>query len=127
VKKIIDIVRTLSPEFKTMGPNIVEQYITMFYPLIGRKVFGSLYHLAMAYLTCHKMKMNGLGDNKYGTVDEAHRFSSISVGNESVSFNNAAAASTAIDSEYLSTSYGRQFLDIKRRVVIPITSGGTRI
>lgn len=126
VQEIIDTVRAIAPEFLTAEEKVIKQYIKIFSPLVGRKVFGDKYFLAMALLICHKMKLAGLGSNKYGTVDESLRFSSITVGDESVSFNNATAVSTAADEEYKLTSYGIQFNDIKRRVIIPIHCGGAK-
>jgi hypothetical protein len=127
IKKIVDTVRMLSLEFSAVESGVVEAYIEAFFPLIGRKVFGDKYFLAMAFLVMHKMKIAGLGDSEKGTVDDSLRFSSISVGNESVSFNNGASASTAVDTEYTLTSYGRQFLDIKQRVIISVHVGGMRL
>jgi hypothetical protein len=114
----------LSPEFLTVKKAVVEQYIETFSPLVGRKVFGDKYFLAMACLICHKMKMAGMGDNKYGTIAESMRLASVSEGDSSISFNSSQAPTKDADAEYLLTSYGVQFNDIKRRVIIPIHCGG---
>ena len=124
VQKIVSTVRVLASEFKAVKSGMIEQYIEIFYPLIGRKVFGDKYFLAMAYLICHKMKMAGLGDNEYGTIAESMRLASVSEGDSSVSFNSTQSPTKDADAEYLLTSYGVQFNDIKRRVIIPIHCGG---
>jgi hypothetical protein len=124
VQKIVNTVRALAPEFRTVKTAVIEQYIEIFYPLVGRKVFGDKYFLAMALLICHKMKLAGLGDNKYGTIAESMRLASVSEGDSSISFNATQSPTKDADAEYLLTSYGVQFNDIKRRVIIPIHCGG---
>jgi len=124
VRKIIRIIRAMAPEFKAVGDKEIRQYIEIFSLMIGRRVYGARWHLALALLICHKMKMAGMGDTKYGTVAESMRLSSVSEGDSSLSFNSSQAPTADADSEFLLTSYGVQFLSIRRRTIIPVYCGG---
>ena len=105
IQKVIRTARAVAAEFRDEKDRVLEEYIEIFSPLVGRKVFGDKYFLAMAYLIAHKMKMAGLGDNQYGTIAESMRLASVSEGDSSISFNSAQSPTKDADAEYLLTSY----------------------
>lgn len=120
----IEIVRLIASEFETVDDTVVEQYIELEKPSISKKVFGSSYEKALALLAAHRMKMNGYGSSEYGTVAESIHMTSFSEGESSVTFSNSQANNSQVDGEYTLTTYGLQFLTLKRSVVIPIRVGG---
>jgi len=126
VDKIISYIRMLAPEFSGVDDDTIKEYIEFVAPLIGRRVFGSLWTRAMALLICHKMKMAGLGDNTYGSLSESSRIASVSEGDSSVSFNAAQTPTNQQDAEYLMTIYGMQYVTLKYKRVMSIHIGGMR-
>ena len=126
VKAIIRTIRDIAVEFKNVEARTLRRFIEIYAPMCGSKPTGNLYHLAMAYLICHQMKMSGMGDNRFGTVDEAMRYSSVSEGRVSVSFNSGMTSTADTDSEFTKTAYGTRYLSVIRRCVIPLRCGGMR-
>lgn len=120
----LEIVRLIAKEFDEIFDATVESYIELEKPNISKKVFGSSYEKALALLTAHRMKMNGLGTSEYGTIANSVHMTSFSEGEASVTFANNQANNSAVDGEYTLTVYGLQFLTLKRSVVIPIRVGG---
>lgn len=102
----------------------VKSYISLYSDLISEKRFGSTYNKAVAFLTAHKLKMNGYGNNENGTIGDALRVSSYSEGETSISFSTNQSTNLQTDAEYALTVYGLEFLTLKRLAVIPIVSAG---
>lgn len=105
----------------------VNTYLELYADQISQKRFGNLYEKALAYLTAHKLKMQGLGSDKdggIGTIADALRVSSYSEGETSISFGTSQAANLEVDGEYALTIYGIEFLAIKRSVIVPIINAG---
>jgi len=103
----------------------VNSYLELYADIISKKKFGSLYNKALAFLTAHKMKMNGLGENTgIGSIGDALRVNSYSEGETSISFSTSQATNLQVDAEYALTPYGLEFLSLKRLVIIPIVSAG---
>ena len=120
----LEIVRLLAKEFDSVEDTEAMKYIELEKPNISKKVFGSSYEKALALLTAHRMKMNGLGSSEYGTIAESIHMTSFSEGESSVTFAHNQANNSQVDGEYTLTTYGLQFLTLKRTVVIPIMVGG---
>lgn len=134
----IDIFRIVAPEFKSIPDEDeydddtgdvkqygVNTYIDLYADLISKKRFGSLYNKALAYLVAHKMKMSGLGeDSGFGKIGDSLRVGSYSEGETSVSFSTGQSINLQVDAEYALTSYGIEFLNLRRLAVIPIISSG---
>jgi hypothetical protein len=121
----IQIVRLVAPEFSTVADADLTGWIELTAPMVSRKRFARLYEQALALLTCHRMKMSGLGtDNGTGTVADSMRVASYSEGDRSVSFNTSQQVNILSDAELALTTYGLQYLSIRRGVIIPITSAG---
>ena len=105
----------------------MDQWIEMVKPMVSKKQFGKLYEHAIAYIVCHKMKMAGLGDSSLGDlgkVGNGFSVSSVSDGGSSISFANNGAGNLATDAEYGMTSYGTQYLQLRKMCVVPIHVSG---
>ncbi|MCI9658737.1 MAG: DUF4054 domain-containing protein [Lachnospiraceae bacterium] len=102
----------------------VRSFLTLYADQISEKRFGSTYQKALAYLTAHKLKMNGYGDTRNGTISDALRVASFSEGESSISFATSQQTNLQVDAEYALTVYGLEFLTLRRNAVIPIISAG---
>ena len=102
----------------------VRSFLTLYAVQIAEKRFGSTYQKALAYLTAHKLKMNGYGDTRNGTISDAFRVASFSEGESSISFATSQQTNLQVDAEYALTVYGLEFLTLRRNAVIPIISAG---
>lgn len=122
----LEILRTVAVEFSEVPAQKIVMFIELAKPLISERRFGENYQTALAYLAAHKMKMAGLGDTSMGKVDDALRVSSYSEGDVSIGFSVAQSNNLAVDAEYTLTSYGIQFLQLRRVSIIPILSAGER-
>lgn len=120
----LEIFRLVATEFKDVDDAEVEKWMELTKPFISKKKFGNTYNHALAYLTAHKFKMAGYGDNTMGKVDDALRVSSFSEGDASIGFSVSQANNMATDAEFALTSYGLQYLSIRRLRIIPIVSAG---
>lgn len=120
---VIETIRIVGPEFKTVTDSELEGYIEVYAPLVSKKMFGKLYGLALAYIVCHKLKMAGYGDNplgELGTIGVGLTLGSVSEGGSSISFGANQSSSIGKDAEYGLTAYGVQYLSIRRKVIVPI-------
>lgn len=102
----------------------VKSFIKLYSDQISEKRFGSLYRKALAYLTAHKLKMNGYGDTGTGTISDSLRVGSYSEGETSISYTTGQQTNLQVDAEYALTVYGLEFLTIRRNAIIPIVSAG---
>ena len=96
--KALEIFRMVAKEFSNIpdedevdGSGAVVQYgiksfIDLYADQISKKRFGSSYEKALAYLTAHKLKMNGYGDVGTGTIADSLRVGSYSEGETSISY-----------------------------------------
>lgn len=120
----LQIFRVVADEFSTVNDETVLVWIDLTAPLISEKRFGKLYQQALAYLTAHRMKMAGMGDQSTGSVDDGLRVSSYSEGGVSISYSTSGQSAMQVDGELALTSYGLMFLALRRLVIIPIISAG---
>lgn len=126
----IEIIRLIGKEFHAADNDTLEKWIEFVRPMVSRKQFGKLYEQALAYLVCHKMKMSGLGENPLGdmgNIGVGFSVSSVSEGGSSISFGANQSSNTNNDAELGLTSYGTQFLSLRRSVIIPIHCGGENV
>ena len=120
-----EIIKKTMSEFVEVEDDIIRTFISLAEPLISKKRFGKLYQQALAYMAAHKMKMSGLGKNiGVGTIGDTIGLSSVSEGETSVSFSNNQAGNTAADAEFGLTVYGMQYLQLRKRCIVPILSAG---
>lgn len=134
--KALEIFRMVAKEFSNIpdedevdGSGEVVQYgiksfIDLYADQISKKRFGSSYEKALAYLTAHKLKMNGYGDVGTGTIADSLRVGSYSEGETSISYTTGQQTNLQVDAEYALTVYGLEFLTLRRNAVVPIVSAG---
>lgn len=131
----IELFRVIAPEFKDIPDTDtivddkkvygIETFMSLYSDMISEKRFGKLYNKALAYLTAHKLKMQGYGDTETaGRIADALRVQSYSEGETSITFSTGQANNLQKDAEYALTIYGIEFLNIRRLVAIPIISAG---
>ena len=105
----------------------INSYLELYSDQISEKRFGSSYAKALAYLTAHKLKMSGYGNNE-GTgniaIADSLRVGSYSEGETSISFTTNQQTNLQVDAEYALTVYGLEFLTLRRNAVVPIISAG---
>jgi len=126
----IEIIRLVGSEFHAADNDTVEKWIELVRPMVSRKQFGRLYEQALAYLVCHKMKMSGLGENPLGAMGNigvGFSVGSVSEGGSSISFGANQSSNINNDAELGLTSYGTQYLSLRRSVIIPIRCGGENV
>ena len=121
---ILKIFRMVAREFEDMSDNDVLSFIDLYSDQISEKRFGASYQKALAYLTAHKLKMNGYGDTGAGTIADSLRVGSYSEGETSISYTTGQQANLQVDAEYALTVYGLEFLTLRRNAIIPIVSAG---
>ena len=119
-----DVTDPETGEVKEYGIN---SYLELYSDQISEKRFGSSSAKALAYLTAHKLKMSGLGNNE-GTgniaIADSLRVGSYSEGETSISFTTNQQTNLQVDAEYALTVYGLEFLTLRRNAIIPIISAG---
>ncbi len=120
----LEIFRAVATEFSELSDATVEMWIELTAPLISEKRFGKLYRQALALLTAHRLKLSGAGDRSTGSVDDSLRVASYSEGGVSISYSANGQTMMQVDGEYTLTVYGLQYLEIRRKVIIPIISAG---
>lgn len=120
-----EIIKKTMSEFAEVADVVIRTFISLAEPLISKKRFGKLYQQALAYLAAHKMKMSGFGKSVgAGTIGDTIGLSSVSEGETSVSFSNNQAGNTVTDAEFGLTVYGMQYLQLRKRCIVPILSAG---
>ena len=102
----------------------VNSFIKLYSDQISEKRFGSAYQKALAYLTAHKLKMNGYGNTDNGAIADSLRVGSYSEGETSISYTTNQNTNLQVDAEYALTVYGLEFLTLRRNAIIPIVSAG---
>ncbi len=136
-RKVIGIIRVISPEHKEMKEDDLRVWVELSEPYVSEEKFGKFYYQALAYLTAHKMSLNapvkkteGEGSSISTSVKDTMNVASFSEGSTSISFNNPSTSSGgsefSADAEYLLTAYGLQFLDICKRCIMPIAVSGMK-
>lgn len=102
----------------------VNSFLELYSDQISEKRFGSSYQKALAYLTAHKLKMNGYGNGENGQIADSLRVGSYSEGETSISYTTNQQTNLQVDAEYALTVYGLEFLTLRRNAIIPIVSAG---
>ena len=114
-------------EFDSVSDEDIQWWEEFVTPLVSKKQFGRLYNHAKAMLICHKLSLNGAGDNGMGAlgkVKNGFTAASVSDGGTSISYANVGAGNTATNAEYGMTSYGMQYLQLVKMCVVPIHVSG---
>jgi len=132
VATVTEIFRLVAPDFSEVSDDIVARWIELTAPLVSKKRFRKLYDQALALLTAHRMELAGAGVSGEDPLEEIRsistsslmRVASFSEGGTSVSFNGGSAQNAGVDAELALTPYGVQYLNLRRLMVISITSAG---
>lgn len=115
----------INPETGKVEERGVTTFLELYKDQISKKRFGSSYEKALAYLTAHKLKMNGYGESSAsGSISDSLRVSHYSEGETSISFSTGQQTNLQVDAEYALTVYGLEFLTLRRNAIIPIISAG---
>ena len=123
----LELIRLFANEFSDTDDENVAKWIEAVKPWVSKKQFGKLYEHALAYLVCHKMKMSGLGENPLGELGGSgvgFALNSVSEGGSSISFGAGQSSNLNPDAELALTSYGLQYLQLRRSVIVPIHISG---
>lgn len=120
----LETVRLIGSEFSEVSDETIEKWLELSKPFISAKKFGKTYYQALAFLTAHRLKMAGYGDNNNGSISDAMLVSSYSEGEASISFAASQSNNLLADAELALTVYGLQFLTLRRSCVVTIVSAG---
>jgi hypothetical protein len=125
---VTEVIRLIGPEFNDVEDDELSKWIELVQPMVSKKLFDDLYEQAVAYLVCHKLKIAGKGENPLGDIGSigslGFSIGSVSEGGTSVSFGASQSSNLANDAELALTTYGLQFLSIRKMVIIPIRCSG---
>lgn len=124
---VVETIRFIGSEFKNTSDEVLNKWIEIVNPMVSKKQFGKLYEQAVALLVCHKLKMSGEGESplgELGTVGIGLSIGSVSEGGSSVSFGANSSSVLAKDAELGLTTYGVQYLSLRRMVIVPIRCCG---
>lgn len=123
----LELIRLFAVEFNDIEDEVLEKWIEAVKPWVSKKQFGKLYESALAYLVCHKLKVAGYGENplgELGGIGVGFALSSVSEGGSSISFGAGQSSNLNPDAELALTSYGLQYLQLRRSVIVPIHISG---
>lgn len=121
---VMAVLKTVATEFSNTPDEVIETWIDLTTPFLSETIFGKFYVQALAYLTAHRMKMAGLGDNTYGTISDTLRVGSFNEGDTAITYNTSQSTNILTNAELSLTTYGLSFLSCRRMVSIPIRSAG---
>ena len=129
--KAIEFIRLIGSEFNDVSDEALEQWIEFVGPMVSKKQFGTLYDQGLALLVCHFMKMHGYGENPLGDMANnaaamGYGVSSVSEGGSSISFGNSASGNLQDNADLAQTVYGTEYMNLRRKVIVPIHISGER-
>lgn len=104
-----DSIRAMFPEFVSGADDYINIFISSAKLMICESMYGPRYDLAVSYLTAHLMKTSS--DNGSGEVSKEK------VGDLSREFKSGISYNSSNGSGYSSTTYGTQFLTIRKSLV----------
>lgn len=110
-------IKSLFPEFSVVSETRMESFIEMAKLSLSEKAWGSSYGAGVSYLTAHLLKRSGPGGGVQGGTSSAF-VSSERVGElqRSYAFPNFQGSS-AEDAILATTSYGIEYLRLRRQVL----------
>lgn len=127
MENAIAIFRLVAPEFDQVTDDTLGTWLSLCKPLISKRKFGALYDQALALLAAHRMKLSGKYEPEetaaIQSIANSGRVASYTEGQVSVSFNSSSTSGSS-DATYELTSYGQQFIELRRSLVVPITIRG---
>ena len=117
---IAEVIEDIAPEFLNEIPERIERFIGYAELQVSELQFANRYDLAVAYLACHMLALSGRNDDE-GTDGTAGNITQKKEGDLALSFSLPNAFNSSNDGELLLTSYGIEFLRIRKICII--TSG----
>ena len=126
--------RLIASEFDDIEDAVVKKWFALAKPLVSRRRFRRVYSHALALRAAHMMKLAGVGVEEdpladIGNINVSNflKVSSYKEGQTAISFDHNVDQYADVDSDLLLTEYGIQFLSLKRKFVMPITSSAMPI
>ena len=114
--------------FDDVADKELEWWIDLVRLYVSKEKFGKYYEKAVALYACHTLQMHGYGDDsllgdtaKIAREASGAGISSISDGGSSVSFMGGQSMVGSSDAELAQTIFGRQYLALRRVLIVPIT------
>ena len=129
------VFRILAPEFGAVDNGTVTAWMELTAPFVGKRRFLNLWAQALALLAAHRMKLANAGVaaeddplKEVGDIGAGNlmRVTSFSEGETSVGFNANMLQYRETNAELALTQYGVQYLGLRRRRIMSITSAGER-
>ena len=111
------------PEFATSEESFVTLWLDTYKAKTSEKVFKECYELAVYYQLGHKLATQKVLAANEGV--EKGVVSSESIGDVSVSYSQPSTG-TAESGNYVTTSYGREYLNLRKSKIIRATAVGVR-
>lgn len=106
---VIADVRARGAEFAAVSDAVIQSYIDDVTLVINFSYLGERAVPAGAFLTCHYLKMDGLGTTGAGVAPGA---SSIKVGQQSITFTAPTNKISFTHVSLMKTIYGQRYLDL---------------
>ena len=104
------------PEFADLNQAFVELWLAQSILKVSSNVFGEMYELATYYLLAHSLSV--YKTNAANNGQDKGIVSSESIGDVSVSYAQPTFSYSNTAGNYQSTSYGREYLAIRKQKVI---------
>lgn len=119
VQDVLACVRLLAPQLEEKADSVLEAYIGLAEPFVDAEKFGPFYVQALANYAAHLMTIQSViaTDGATGGALTAGSITSEREGDLQRSYGNAGASS---DDLLAKTAYGKAFLAIRRRCIVPI-------
>lgn len=122
----LEELRRAAPEFAEVGDRDVTALMESLSPMVGKKAFGRMWPLAMAYYTAHMLKVQealSSGESAAGGAASAFMtgIQSMTENKLSISFRDpSSSGKTAADEALSRTLYGQMFLALRAQCVIAV-------
>jgi hypothetical protein len=128
---VLNIFRLVAAEFSAITDDVVLSWIELTSPLVSKRRFRNLWAQAFALLTAHRMKMANVGVDASvlpgaAEISVARQMgvANYSEGEVSIGFDTNLASLTGADADLALTTYGIEYLSLRRMRIVPITSAG---
>jgi hypothetical protein len=109
------------PEFGSVPDSRVQFWLDDAVLEVGESAWGELYEKGVFLLAAHLLSLDQINQDEDGSGGVTGNVNSRSVGDVSVSFAKATSDSSS-DDWYLQTSYGSEYLRLKKRVGMGIVA-----
>lgn len=111
-------VKSLFPEFSAVSDARIENFIEVAKLSVSEKSWKESYGVGVSYLTAHLLKRAGSGGGVQGGSSNAGVIASEKVGELQRTYAQTNVSSSAEDSILATTSYGVEYLRLRRQLLI---------